>query len=480
MGRTPRGLALAVAFAVAVAGVAWSASRPAAAQDATPPAGDGAEPVAYVDADEQEQALFEVTEVADPADDLPGADELEAGERAVLVALSVENTGDDPLPLDPATILLRDDDGFLYGVDADLQDALDAAAATPGADPAPEEAAFEAGDLEPGEERAGALAFAVDEDADLSDVLFVPETGRLIVLADLGGEGGFGADRDDDEDAAQDEDEDATETPRATSTPRATADVDDDTDVDEAADDEDPTPTPAPAPTEAPATDADTDGDGLTDAEEAAAGTDPTTTDTDGDGLNDGDELATGADPFTVDTDGDGVSDADEVLTAGTDATSADTDGDGLGDADEAAAGTDPFVPDSDGDGLTDGQEVVRGGDPLDGGGEAEETVEATAEETPEATAEETPEATEAAPATTETPTTGGTDAGVDSDLDGLTDAEESALGTDAGVADSDGDGLPDGDEQNLFGTSPLSGDSDNDGVADLTEVIQPTPTPTS
>ena len=56
----------------------------------------------------------------------------------------------------------------------------------------------------------------------------------------------------------------------------------------------------------------------------------------------------------------------------------------------------------------------------------------------------------------------------VDDDLDGdgLTAAEEAALGTDPDLADSDGDGLEDGDEVAL-GTDPLDPDTDDDGFTD-------------
>jgi Bacterial TSP3 repeat len=43
----------------------------------------------------------------------------------------------------------------------------------------------------------------------------------------------------------------------------------------------------------------------------------------------------------------------------------------------------------------------------------------------------------------------------VDSDGDGLLDADEAAFGTDPGFADSDGDGWLDGDEVSI-GTDPL------------------------
>ena len=53
-----------------------------------------------------------------------------------------------------------------------------------------------------------------------------------------------------------------------------------------------------------------------------------------------------------------------------------------------------------------------------------------------------------------------------DSDNDELGDGDEVALGTDPLDADSDDDGLPDGTEGEL-GTDPLDSDSDDDGIAD-------------
>lgn len=58
-----------------------------------------------------------------------------------------------------------------------------------------------------------------------------------------------------------------------------------------------------------------------------------------------------------------------------------------------------------------------------------------------------------------------------DSDNDGLTDTEEQNLGTDPNIADTDGDGLADGDEVKLFKTSPISMHSDSDAFDDGTEV---------
>ena len=58
-----------------------------------------------------------------------------------------------------------------------------------------------------------------------------------------------------------------------------------------------------------------------------------------------------------------------------------------------------------------------------------------------------------------------------DADGDGLTDAEEYALGaTDPTKADSDDDGLTDTEELAL-GTQPLNADSDGDGLLDGAEI---------
>ena len=58
-----------------------------------------------------------------------------------------------------------------------------------------------------------------------------------------------------------------------------------------------------------------------------------------------------------------------------------------------------------------------------------------------------------------------------DYDLDGLSDADEFANGTDPTDPDSDGDDLSDGAEINTHGSSPLNPDSDGDGLSDGDEV---------
>jgi hypothetical protein len=198
---------------------------------------------------------------------------------------------------------------------------------------------------------------------------------------------------------------------------------------------------------------ADGDGDGLGNALEAALGTDPADADTDDDGLRDG------AEPnFALDSDGDGAINALD----------ADSDDDGVFDGTErgvasAGAGTDTsrgafradadpttrtkaIVADTDRGGVSDGAEDLNRNGRVDAG-----------ETDPRNPAD---------------------DSFLDGDGDGLSDGEETALGTDPADADSDDDGVLDGDEPNHAGDSDGDGlinaldvDSDNDGLHDGTEL---------
>jgi hypothetical protein len=88
--------------------------------------------------------------------------------------------------------------------------------------------------------------------------------------------------------------------------------------------------------------------------------------DSDGDGLSDAEEAALGTDPFNPDSDGDGLRDGEEVLIYGTNPRNRDTDSDLLGDGDEIRTfRTDPKRADTDGGSIRDGQEIDRGTDPL-------------------------------------------------------------------------------------------------------------------
>ncbi len=202
---------------------------------------------------------------------------------------------------------------------------------------------------------------------------------------------------------------------------------------------------------------ADTDGDGLSDSFEETIGTDPNDADSDDDGAIDGLEVDAGADTdedglinaLDPDSDNDGLFDGTELgQTCDAQGTN-NAAGFCVEDADAGATVTDPADPDTDGGGATDGSEDFN----LNGRVDAGET----------------------------NPTTGNQadDAGVtDTDGDGLSNGMENALDSDPNDADTDNDGVVDGLEANPSAdmdgdTHPdvLDPDSDGDGLFDGTEM---------
>lgn len=125
----------------------------------------------------------------------------------------------------------------------------------------------------------------------------------------------------------------------------------------------------------------DSDADGLSDDDERAMGTDPTTPDTDDDSISDLIESLVGLDPLLFDqpatcngiipanrdTDLDGLNDCEENLL-GTDPSLVDTDGDGIPERLEVTQGTDYLntdtQSDTDGDGVSNGDELLQHSDP--------------------------------------------------------------------------------------------------------------------
>lgn len=221
----------------------------------------------------------------------------------------------------------------------------------------------------------------------------------------------------------------------------------------------------------------DSDGDGLTDAEEAALGTNPNNPDSDGDSLSDGAEVNLGSNPLLADTDGDGLNDGLE-LAFGTGLLVPDTDGDGLSDGAEVAiaAGSgcpNPLLADSDGDGLDDAFEHSTSLNPCDsdtdrdGLADADEANHGTSPTNPDSDGDGLNDGTEVALAAgtgCPSPTN------PDSDGDGVLDGHEITAGLGPCDVDMDNDGLSDGNEL-TFGTDPLNPDTDGDGSFDGAEV---------
>ena len=202
---------------------------------------------------------------------------------------------------------------------------------------------------------------------------------------------------------------------------------------------------------------ADTDGDGLEDGAEVAAGTDPLNPDTDGDGLPDGAEVESGASPFLADTDGDGMPDAWEVRHGLNPNRAADADfdadRDGLSNLREFQLGTSPVLRDTDGGGISDRDEISDGTDPtlvdtdgdgLDDGYERQNCLSAT---NPDSDYDGLPDGWEVRYGLNPRDPTGEDGGARDYDGDGLSNAQEYALGTNPRVRDTDGDGVDDGEE---------------------------------
>ena len=240
----------------------------------------------------------------------------------------------------------------------------------------------------------------------------------------------------------------------------------------------------------------DLDGDGIPDFQDTDADGDGWPDDGAGGGDFDGDGIPDYADD---DADGDGIADEDEGIDDpdGDGAPSfldLDADGDGIDDADEGDGDTDgDSIPDfldldADGDGIPDD---VEGEDDLDADGIPNfQDTDADGDGTPDLEEGEDDLDGDGTPNWLDPDDSDGPDADfdgdgltngqendlgtdpndADSDDDGLDDLAEVVGGTDPLVADTDGDGLDDGDEVE-GGTDPLDADSDDDGLDDGTEL---------
>jgi len=226
----------------------------------------------------------------------------------------------------------------------------------------------------------------------------------------------------------------------------------------------------------------DADRDGVRDIDEFKAGTDPNSTDTDGDGLPDRWEVRCGTDPNDPDDAG------------------ADPDDDGMDNATEYRLGLDPLRPDADprippeieiqtdrpwyiagqtvhieafaadSDGEVRELTVYRDGLEIAHafGGHAIASYMTVTTNLVEALASD--DSGKSALAQLVVPVFA---ADEDTDGDGLSNAEEQALGTDPNSPDTDGDGIPDADEVRM-GTNPVvadaSADPDGDGLLNIEE----------
>ena len=143
--------------------------------------------------------------------------------------------------------------------------------------------------------------------------------------------------------------------------------------------------------------------------------------DTDGDGVTNNNENTNGSDPLNP---------CDPFPDAGP----CDQDGDGLTNTEETSEGTNPVNPDTDGDGIIDGTEISGGSDPLN-------------------------------PCD---PDDSSADCQIDTDSDGLSDAQENTICSSPTIADTDGDGINDGAEV-ANGSNPCDPCSPDNSSPDCT-----------
>ena len=156
--------------------------------------------------------------------------------------------------------------------------------------------------------------------------------------------------------------------------------------------------------------------------------------------------------------------------TLGLEPATADSDGDGVADEDELVLYfTDPLLADSDGDGALDGEELFgRHTDPL-----LWDDASATSFLGPEGTYTVTGVTPSSVMVTSDPAGLAPVVASeTDLDADNYADALEWNLGLNPGNPDTDGDGVADGDELNLYGTEPTLPDTDGDGLSDGDELF--------
>ncbi|MCO1335086.1 hypothetical protein MO867_12155 [Microbulbifer sp. OS29] len=198
----------------------------------------------------------------------------------------------------------------------------------------------------------------------------------------------------------------------------------------------------------------DDDNDGLTNLQEYQAGTCIDLADNDFDGVSDGEDVAPLNGAYRFDIDEDGLPQAWEEqyqLNIGYDDAGDDLDNDGLTNLQEYQAGTDPHNPDSDGDGVFVGEDTH----PADARYSRDEDGDGMADEWEQEHG---------------LYSTDPLDAIFDFDADGLSNLQEYQLGTDPQVADSDRDGINDGEDRH-----PLDAryrlDQDGDGLPEMWEM---------
>ena len=195
---------LVAAMAVSLRGPAWAQNG-----GGSPSIGTA---VPFVGLEGGTLAEITIETVEDPFQDYDPNSVPQRAFHFVVLTISVENTGNRPFPFDPNAVAIQDGQGFLTRP-IYLPRTEASMAALPDYLP---------GEIAPGDTSSGALAFQVLNGAGLQNVVYLPASDRLVVLADLTSGTGAAPTADDAEDTDTDTDAGADATPAAS--------ADDDTD----------------------------------------------------------------------------------------------------------------------------------------------------------------------------------------------------------------------------------------------------------
>lgn len=174
--------ALPIAKAAASQIEAWLAEQPMASPSTSGPVASGLPAVAsdalavgtdvpYVDAEGVARGHVTVTDLADPFTEHHADYPPEEGSRYVMLTVAFEAAADQTFEADSYDILLQDTKGFLWGRDSVTR---------PPETAIPELSSQE---MAPGNRISGVIGYVVPADAVIARVLYQPESGRLIALA---------------------------------------------------------------------------------------------------------------------------------------------------------------------------------------------------------------------------------------------------------------------------------------------------------
>jgi hypothetical protein len=167
---------LAAFLATGIAGTAAHEGHEATPDAARSGAGaTAADPVIVVNDQGEEIAQVTVEEIIDPFDGYEEGYEPDRGTRYVAVRLTIEATGEDPVPVSTTDISLQDSEGFWLG-----NAAVTRSAEQESADPSLEDT-----ELAPGDSVTGILTYVTFEENEVDQVFWQPSGDRLITLADL-------------------------------------------------------------------------------------------------------------------------------------------------------------------------------------------------------------------------------------------------------------------------------------------------------